>query len=91
MERHGEFLAVLAIAGAIFAYMASTTEHDLFTWGPPGTAERMNQQYYPQSQPQGYQQPQPFGSSYGQQQGLNGHPAQPMQQGYAPPPSQFAQ
>ena len=91
MGRHGDFIAALAIVALIFAYMASTTKHPLFTWGEMGQAAKMNQQFgYPA---QGYRPPppQPFGSSYGQPQG--GYPAQPMQQGYAQPyqPQQFGQ
>ena len=85
---HGNFIVVLVLAGLAFVGLASTQEHALFTWGPRGTAERMNQQYYGGSQGQfgqqsgygqrgGYQQ-QGFGQQGFNQQGYGAY----QQQGY---------
>lgn len=84
MERHGPFIAIVVMMCLTAAYLTSTTPHKMFTWGPPGTAERMNRQYYPSGQ---------FGGAYGQPQGFNGYQQNGLQ-GYGQPyypPQQFVQ
>lgn len=93
MGRHGEFIGVLAIAALIFAFMAFTEDAPLYTAGDH--ADRLNQQYG-YDKPQGYQQPQPFGSSYGQHQGFDGYTYPNAMQGYGQQyqpyqPQQFGQ
>ena len=92
MERHVPFIAIVLMMCGTAAYLVSTTEHKMFTVGPRGTAERMNQQYYPQTQPQ-FGQQQRFGGTYGPTQGFNGYQP-PGMQGYGQtyyPPQQFGQ